>query len=361
MAENAAATAVMCFSSGRGGMELDTIKLADLLSEDCRIVLLCKKNAFIHSRIREAAKEYECEPVQFSSRVFSPSMLVRVRKILKKHGVRNVIFFGASELKTLYFSFIGMNLNVIVRHGTTKTRTKRGPVHRLVYSCVDYHVALSKHLLNNAKSILPGGKRARFRVITPSFMGQNTAAQKKDVKSGPLRIIHTGRIAPGKGQAEAVISCVELGKKGIDYRLDLLGGVEDKKCFDYLKSVADGDDAQGRITFHGHVENVGEYMSRADVFLFPSYGEGMPNALIEALHYGLICICFSNTVFPEFEEMGFYMLLAPDRSQQDLTAQLLYVAENLSAVKPLAYNNIKLAKKFFDRDRERNDWKEILL
>ena len=288
-------------------------------------------------------------------------MLFRVRRIIKDYQIKNAIFFGASELKTLYFSFLGFDLNVIVRHGTTKSSPKRGPVHRLVYSRVNYHVALSRHLLNNVKSILPDDGRAKFKIITSSYnYNSNIENAISRTDDPPIRIIHVGRIAPGKGQIEAVLACEELSKRGIDFRLELLGGIDDKRYMEQLKAVIDKTGLGERVELPGHVSDVSAHMANADLLLFPSYGEGMSNALIESLHFGLVSICFDNTVFSEFVEMGFRIILVKDRDQLDLNRNLVLVVEHLENEKNKVKNNKALALRYFNANRERDDWKTIL-
>jgi len=41
------------------------------------------------------------------------------------------------------------------------------------------------------------------------------------------------------------------------------------------------------VRFTGHVHNVNEYMMVSDIFLFPSFSEGLPNAVLEAMASGL--------------------------------------------------------------------------
>jgi glycosyltransferase involved in cell wall biosynthesis len=361
VSDQAGTTAVMCFSGGSGGMELDTVKLADLLATDCRVVLFCKQGSMIHGLYEKGAKKYACEPVKFRSRTLSPAMLARVRSAIKKRKIRNVIFFGASELKTLYFAFLGLGLNVIVRHGTTKSTPKRGLIHRLVYSCVDYHVALSRHLLKNVKTIVPLGGKADFRIITSSFNAKNLRkGSSAEQRGSGLRIAHVGRVAQGKGQTDAVQACKELKDNGVDFHLDLLGDYQDKKYLRQLDAMITQLGLDDSVELHGHVDNVGDYMITADVFLFPSYGEGMSNAMIEALHYGPVCLSYSNTVFPEFRDMGFYLVLANDQDQSDLAEKLLDIVRNLDEEKTKSERNVELALKYFNRDRERDDWLEIL-
>ncbi len=106
--------AVMCFSSGNGGMERSAVRLAKFLSTITTVVLFCKKDSFTERLYHEEDVDFACEAINFCSRKFSPSMLFGVRRAVKKHQLKNVIFFGASELKTLHFSFLSLDINLIV-------------------------------------------------------------------------------------------------------------------------------------------------------------------------------------------------------------------------------------------------------
>jgi glycosyltransferase involved in cell wall biosynthesis len=45
-----------------------------------------------------------------------------------------------------------------------------------------------------------------------------------------------------------------------------------------------------RVLFRGVVADVAAYLRASDVFAFPTLGEGMPNALLEAMATGLPCV-----------------------------------------------------------------------
>lgn len=351
--------AVICLSTGKGGMEHDAIKLADLLSACCNTVLVCKKASLIEQLYDNGSYTFECETISFLNKSFSISMLLKCRSILEEYEIKNVIYFGASELKTLYFSFLGKGLNVLVRHGTTKSGPKRDWFHRLVYSCVNYHVAISKHLLGNVKKIVPYNKQVKYKIIYPSF----SFPEYKDSPFGDdkgVKLIHVGRIAHGKGHRDAILACKALYDNGVDFELSFLGEGEDSKYVDEIKKIADAVPYSNNIRFYGYVDDVGRYMEYADILLYPSYGEGFGNVFVEAMVHGLSAVVYNNTTFPEFEEMGFVFRMAQNKVIESLKAELLQAVQDIQAGKAACGSNKKLAAEIFDKNRERRAWCSIL-
>jgi glycosyltransferase involved in cell wall biosynthesis len=287
-------------------------------------------------------------------------MLFRARSIVARHNIRNVIFFGASELKTLHFAFQGRDINLVVWHGTTKSRPKHDFIHRLVYSRVNVHVAISEHLGNNVRKIVPATDNVKYRVIYPSFRIDAKQALSRPAVHKKLRLVHIGRVAAGKGQVDAVKACQSLFTAGIDFELDLVGGAGDDDYARELRSAIDNSSCADRVNLHGFVEDTLPYLEQADIFLFPSYGEGMPNAFIEALHYGIPCLAYANTVFPEFISIGFNITLAADRDRHDLAEKLLAMATQIDEHRQTAAANATLARDYFDVQRELSSWQEIL-
>ncbi|MDT8283025.1 MAG: glycosyltransferase family 4 protein [Gammaproteobacteria bacterium] len=352
--------AVMCFSSGTGGMERSAVRLAEALSKISEVTLLCKKGSFTQKHYDEGDYPFACETVSYMSRTFSPSMMFQVRAIIDKRDIKNVIFFGASELKTLYFSYLGKDLNVTVWHGTTKSRPKRDAFHRLVYSCVDQHVAISKHLERNVKQIVPITEPEKYRVIRPSFNFDENDKPVDNKDSECLNIVHVGRVAQGKGQVDAVKACQGLHEAGIRFSLSLVGGSEGDDYMNELIQAVESSAYRSSINMEGYVEDVNAYLKKADVFLFPSSGEGMPGSYIEALHFGLICVSYDNTVFPEFLEMGFHVHIVKNKSVDALAKKLCDIAASLEVEKEKSSSNIELAKHSFSEVHEISEWLEVL-
>ena len=341
-------------------MELDAIKLADLLSRRSKAVLICKQNSFVERLCNKGNYSFDCESIAFINKNFSLSILMKTRSLLEQYSVKNVIYFGASELKTLYFAFAGKDLNIVVRHGTTKSRAKRDWFHRLVYSCVDYHVAISKHLLNNVRHIVPTGKNERFKIIYPSFSFADYRRSNGET-SGKTHIIHVGRVARGKGHIDAIRACRVLYDKGLDFELLFLGDTKDTSYMDEIKRLLKDLPYAESVTFAGYVDDVGNYLVEADIFLYPSYGEGFGNVFVEAMASGLSVVSYKNTTFPEFREMGFRFRMAEDRNIHSLSIMLLQAVECLASDQTELVFNARLAAELFNKESELHDWCSILV
>lgn len=353
--------AIMCFSSGAGGMEMSAINLANLLSKVTAVVLVCKKDSFVENLYHDKKQNYICESIKFSSRTFSIAMLLKARDLVCKYEVRNVVFLGASELKTLHFSFLGLPINLIVLHGTTKSKSKKDFFHKVVYSNVNYHVAVSEYLLRNVRRIVPDVDSERYKVIRLSYNHVHSRIEKNANTADYINIIHVGRIVAGKGQVDAVLACKLLKAMGVRFKLIFLGDSAGSNYVFDVKEAIRVNGLESMVILAGHVKDVASYLENADIMLFPSRGEGLSLAFVEALHYNIVCIAYDNTVFPEYIGMGFYLHLVPDGDIPGLSNKLLQVASNLVTEKQMAFKNHERARECFNPERELNEWLEILV
>lgn len=92
-----------------------------------------------------------------------------------------------------------------------------------------------------------------------------------------------GRITKDKGINELLGAFSAL--RGTNQRLFLVGNIENEKSLDpALLSQAQADE---KITWHPHVENIEQYYAMMDVLVLPSYREGFGNIVIEAEAMGV--------------------------------------------------------------------------
>lgn len=352
-------TAVICLSPVNGGMELASVKLARLLSTDVDTFFIAKEGGFIASR-KEHFEDFNISlyPVSFSSN-FSFKLIKEIRTILIKNNIKNIIFLGASEMKSLYFATLGLDINFIIRQGSKKTTSKKDFIHKLLYSNVNTFVGNCEYMKQNIIDILPISKKAKVTRIYSSLKLQEEVSFKEINKT--IDLVHVGRIHPGKGQFEAIKACEVLHKNNISFQLKFLGDIQDKKYLQTMQQYLENSPIKGSVEFVGYTTKVKEYLQQSDVFIFPSLGEGMSNAIIEALGFGLIPIIYNDTSSPEFKQLGFHVHLTQNNTINELEDILLNVADDFQNEKEQAKENHIKALSTFAPKREQKEYLALLV
>ncbi len=128
-----------------------------------------------------------------------------------------------------------------------------------------------------------------YRVDNPYVSQNNPAETQKITKTGTMGKIPTlffaGRLVEEKGIFD-LVEALSLIKEKVPFRLVFAGfGPDENK----LKRKIQQSSLEDKITFVGYLQ--GKELSRAyqsaDLFVFPSWREGFPLVLVEAMDFGL--------------------------------------------------------------------------
>ena len=121
-----------------------------------------------------------------------------------------------------------------------------------------------------------------------------------DVHRVPRRILFVGHVIPTKGVYELVQAC--SGIENVELRL--VGRVEERVKAE-LQGIASvkGGDWMKLLGEVGHDDVLREMLS-CDMFVFPSYTEGFPNVIIEAMACGTPIISSGVGAIPEILDNG---------------------------------------------------------
>ena len=134
-------------------------------------------------------------------------------------------------------------------------------------------------------------------------------------------IISVGRLSREKGFDLLLHALRQLDVEKSQYHLHICGEGPERES---LENIIKAYGLKNKITFHGFVQNVFDFYKQADIFVLASRREGFPNALIEAMHYGLTCVssdCMSGP--KEIIEHGVNGYLFRNDDVNDLAEKLL--------------------------------------
>jgi glycosyltransferase involved in cell wall biosynthesis len=107
----------------------------------------------------------------------------------------------------------------------------------------------------------------------------------------------------------------------------------DGPLFEKMKFLTQELNVNNSIVFYGKVKDVAKLYSNASIFVLPSVIEGFPNALIEAMSFGLPCICFSDIPYEDIVEDQTNGIVVKERTPLLLagTIQNLIIQPNIRA------------------------------
>jgi len=175
-------------------------------------------------------------------------------------------------------------------------------------------------------------------------------AQKK------VRLIHISVLINGfaKGHKEAIECLSKLIDNGINAELVLVGeGELDKANIEFI----DKNNLKDYIHFTGKLKTkqVIEELDKADIFLFPSYNEGLPRVVIEAMSRALPVIA---TDIPGHRELLDKEFLAPVKDSQALFNIAKKMINNPDYYEMASQRNIEKAREYDIEiiEKKRNDF-----
>jgi glycosyltransferase involved in cell wall biosynthesis len=119
-------------------------------------------------------------------------------------------------------------------------------------------------------------------VILPNAVETVDLQKKKSLKKR-FNILFLGRLDKNKGLSEIIDS---LSSLNINFILKIAGDGDDKNWFLRECDLRLKNKFEFHDVVYGSLKN--ELLMTSDVFLLPSYFEGLPNALLEAMSYGVV-------------------------------------------------------------------------
>lgn len=101
------------------------------------------------------------------------------------------------------------------------------------------------------------------------------------------KIVAVGRLTKDKNYPLLLAAFSKLHIKFPEYKLVILGDGEE---YDLLTQLADQYKISKHVSFNGNIKDIKEIVSQSYMFALCSNTEGMPNALMEAMALGTVCI-----------------------------------------------------------------------
>ena len=264
--------------------------------------------------------------------------------ILNLKYIKKGSLLHAHETKAAQFAYFANRLKntpyIITRR--VDNSIKNNFLNVKIYTNASVVVALSNAI---KKEILKVAPKAKVLIIPSAFTNaviDNKKLQliKKRFKNKFL-VGNVGALDDGhKGQSYLIEVAKELQISHPDIHFIFVGaGQDEEKLKNKAKSL-------NNVTFEGFVDNVNDYISSFDLFVFPSNNEGLGSILLDVMQLNVPIVASAVGGIVDIVENNKNGLLSPPRDSQALKESILQLYNNKDAANTLAQNAKKNIEKY---------------
>jgi glycosyltransferase involved in cell wall biosynthesis len=184
--------------------------------------------------------------------------------------------------------------------------------------CAKFIICISDFSRSQIMRLTPPTHWNKFHIVRLGIDPSLAEQPLPELRRGNLRILCTGRLVGAKGQAILLLAVTELLRRGHLLQLTLIG---DGPHRPELQRMVEEKNIADHVIFAGaqNHDRVLETLRSTDIFVLPSFAEGVPVALMEAMAIGVPCVSTFVAGIPELIRHEQDGLLVPPGSASELT------------------------------------------
>ncbi len=222
---------------------------------------------------------------------------------------------------------------------------------------INYDSYLQRLLFRNANFILATGShfqqglskynKESYVVTTMINISKEDIRHKNIIEKPSFDILFVGRAHAAKGIWPLVEAAKILSEKGFQFTLHIVGGGSELQD---LQNYVQIENLSEYILLYGMIAEKSELQSlyiRADVFVLPSFVEGVPRVLYEAMTYSLPVITTFVGSIPSIMTDKYNCLQIPVNESLALASTLELLKNDIKLQKYLSTNAYKTIETFF--------------
>lgn len=328
---------------GKGLLQI----VPELVAHRCVRPILCTfhKDGAPHTPFIRACQEHGIEVTLLSQRFnYDPRPYLRLLRLMRDENVQVVQTHGYKEnLFGLMLKLLGRKRWISFIHGTTNENIKVRLYHgidRWVVRHADRIVSVSRELAARhvALACLPKVRIVENAIAplarVPDPFSVAKFRREHGIASVPV-LACVGRLSPEKGQDLLLDAARLLVDAGRRFQVVFVGDGPERE---HLERRCDELRLRGHVLFIGAQKRVDLVYALARALVLPSYKEGMPNVVLEAMLHALPIVATRVGAIPEMLEDGETAWLVRPGDARALASALTRALADETAARGLGEN-----------------------
>jgi colanic acid/amylovoran biosynthesis glycosyltransferase len=289
----------------------------------------------------------DLERLAFSFAYFTEALMVGVWMSRMKHRHLHVHLGSQAATVGMYvrrtFGF-GLSLTV---HGPDEFYDARGQYLEQKIAAADFICCISFFARSQLMKCAP---YAHWSKLVVSRLGVDpNLFLPTPIRAAPeaFEILCVGRLTPAKGQHLLIEALERLLQQGWRVKLRFVGGGTDEAS---LRQLAAQIKNSQFVIFEGAVNQnyIRDLYAKADLFCIPSFAEGIPVVLMEAMAMGIPCVTTRITGIPELIRDGIDGLLVAPSDLDGLVDALAKLMGDVELRKRIARSGRERVQEQYD-------------
>lgn len=171
------------------------------------------------------------------------------------------------------------------------------------------------------------------------------------ISSENLNFLFIGRLLKEKGIYDFISAAKLVKQKYPETTFTVLGSIDQVNMGALKQYELDELINTGIIEYPGHVSNVKDWIAACDVFVLPSYREGVPRSTQEAMAIGRPVITTDVPGCRETVKNGLNGFIVEKWNPKALAEKMIFLIDNPTELQKMGLESYKMAQQNFDANR----------
>jgi len=289
---------------------------------------------------------------KFKQIVFNIKSFFYARKVIKKENIELIhghmligVFFSVLLGKLYKLPVIGTPYSVYTTEFGFPLLNLARFLERKIYKMADVIVFESEENKTKSLKIL----KTNFKNAISITTGIESPEEKSPLRTidyyneNKIKLLFVGRLVNIKALDKLVIGVSLLSEKQKSkIEVNIIGEGEE---YNKIKELIKINNLNNVVFLHGFVSDIKDYLLQSDIFVLPSFMEGLSIALLEAMSYGLACI-INDFSFPH-DNLLFVM---KNNEETTISNSIAFFVDDQDKINIYKSNSLKLIERKFSID-----------
>lgn len=267
-----------------------------------------------------------------------------------------------NNLKSISILNAKKDYRIIFFERTWFAQIKISLLKKYLFSKVDYFLAVS----NATKHAIYSKRVANLDKIytLPNYININKEYKAIEKPLRKVKILNCGGYLKTKGLHHTLQIANILKNKNISFEINIVGvlykGQESIDYYHELQSYIIENNLTNHVYLHKNIKDMKPFFEKADILIHPTYSEGLPRVIMEAMSYSIPVIANSVGGVNDYILDGFTGFLTDFNNIDKFVDKIILLKNDINVYNFISQNAFRLIETSYSEKIQYDNFQNIL-